>query len=137
MAAIIESHRFTDVPAPRPALRLVTLDGCQSAPLLVDLGFRASHLAAAVVALVVVLVGALALGNGAFASLAPEAPAAAPAVAAGASAAPTVLVQPGDTLWSIARRIQPTGDVRPLVDQLVAANGSAVLVPGATVIVPA
>src|SRR5262245_42602808 len=29
-----------------------------------------------------------------------------------------VIVQPGDTLWSIARRVQPSGDVRPLVDKL-------------------
>jgi nucleoid-associated protein YgaU len=31
-------------------------------------------------------------------------------------------VQPGDTLWVIARRIEPTGDPRPLVDRLIAAN---------------
>ena len=29
-----------------------------------------------------------------------------------------IIVQPGDTLWTIARRVQPTGDVRPLVDRL-------------------
>jgi LysM repeat protein len=28
------------------------------------------------------------------------------------------VVQPGDTLWSIARHVQPAGDVRPLVDEL-------------------
>ena len=28
------------------------------------------------------------------------------------------VVQPGDTLWSIARTLQPEGDVRPLVDGL-------------------
>ena len=44
-----------------------------------------------------------------------------------ASAAQTggYLVQPGDTLWSIARRLQPEGDVRALVHQLMAANGGA------------
>lgn len=28
------------------------------------------------------------------------------------------VVQPGDTLWSLARRLQPGGDVRPLVHEL-------------------
>jgi nucleoid-associated protein YgaU len=32
------------------------------------------------------------------------------------------VVQPGDTLWSIARQLQPTGDVRPLVHRLERAN---------------
>lgn len=30
----------------------------------------------------------------------------------------TYVVQPGDTLWAIARQLQPEGDVRPLVDEL-------------------
>jgi nucleoid-associated protein YgaU len=28
------------------------------------------------------------------------------------------IVQPGDTLWGIARHLQTTGDIRPLVDEL-------------------
>ena len=37
---------------------------------------------------------------------------------------PTVVyvVQPGDTLWSIARRADPGADPRPLVDRLVEVN---------------
>lgn len=31
-------------------------------------------------------------------------------------------VQPGDTLWSIARRIAPSQDPRPVVDELIADN---------------
>jgi nucleoid-associated protein YgaU len=31
-------------------------------------------------------------------------------------------VQPGDTLWVIARRITPNGDPRPVVDRLIAEN---------------
>lgn len=42
----------------------------------------------------------------------------------------TVVVQPGDSMWSIARAHQPVGDIRPLVDLLIEANGSAELVPG-------
>jgi hypothetical protein len=34
------------------------------------------------------------------------------------AAAHVWIVQPGDTLWGIARRLDPHGDVRPLVDAL-------------------
>jgi len=37
----------------------------------------------------------------------------------------TYVVQPGDTVWKIARRLQPEGEVRPLVDRIVKANGGA------------
>jgi hypothetical protein len=43
---------------------------------------------------------------------------------------PTYVVQPGDTVWSIAGRIDPGGDVRPTVDRLVEAAGGATLQPG-------
>jgi hypothetical protein len=48
----------------------------------------------------------------------------------------TLLVQPGETLWDIARELQPTGDVRSLVDQLAALNGGASLEAGQTVVLP-
>ena len=47
------------------------------------------------------------------------------------------VVQPGDTFWEIARRLDPTGDPRPLVARLVAAHGSPVLVPGQRLALPA
>jgi hypothetical protein len=40
------------------------------------------------------------------------------------------VVAPGNSLWSIARQIQPHGDVRPLVDALAAEHGGRPLVPG-------
>jgi hypothetical protein len=40
------------------------------------------------------------------------------------------VVQPGDTLWSLARLLQPDGDVRPLVARLQAEHGPGPLVPG-------
>lgn len=46
----------------------------------------------------------------------------------------THLVRPGDTLWSIARTIEPHGDVRPLVDRLVELNGGAELRVGDTLV---
>ena len=35
-----------------------------------------------------------------------------------------VVVQQGDTLWEIARRIAPTGNISNLVDELVRINGA-------------
>jgi Tfp pilus assembly protein FimV len=34
----------------------------------------------------------------------------------------TYVVQPGDTLWSIANRVAPGQDPRPVVDRLIEAN---------------
>jgi hypothetical protein len=44
------------------------------------------------------------------------------------------VVQRGDSLWSIAERIQPEGDVRPVVDELSAARGGTQLVPGEVIV---
>lgn len=130
MAAIIEPHRLHPAPAPRPALRLVPAHGGRPVDVRADLGLGPVHLAIAVVALLLAMVLAVAIGNGALASLAPAAPGATPAATA------EVQVQAGDTYWSVARRLQPTGDVRPLVDQLVALNGSAPLQAGQEILVP-
>jgi nucleoid-associated protein YgaU len=46
------------------------------------------------------------------------------------------VARPGDTLWSIAREIQPQGDVRPLVDELAALRHGAPLAPGDVVAWP-
>ena len=40
------------------------------------------------------------------------------------------VVQPGDTLWSIARELAPTGDIRAEVDRLQHLNGTAALQAG-------
>jgi len=48
----------------------------------------------------------------------------------------TILVQPGESLWDIARDLQPTGDVRPLVDELAALNGGATLEAGQNLVLP-
>jgi hypothetical protein len=44
-------------------------------------------------------------------------------------------VQPGDTVWTIARAVQSDGDVRPLVDELIA-DHPAPLQPGDRLLVP-
>jgi nucleoid-associated protein YgaU len=47
-----------------------------------------------------------------------------------------VVVQPGDTMWSIARRVDPTGDPRATVDRLIEANGTVALQPGQRLVLP-
>ncbi|MGZ5328431.1 MAG: LysM peptidoglycan-binding domain-containing protein [Actinomycetota bacterium] len=51
----------------------------------------------------------------------------------------TYVVRDGDTLWSIATRVAPGGDPRPMVDAIEAENDVAAgaLVPGMTLTVPA
>ena len=46
------------------------------------------------------------------------------------------VVQPGDSLWSIARSLQSTGDVRMLVHQLEQTNGVVNVDAGSTIMVP-
>jgi len=64
--------------------------------------------------------------------------ASAPSAGAATATAPApvgsaYVVQPGDTLWSIARTLKPSGDVRALVDRLADRVGSAPLVVGQSV----
>jgi hypothetical protein len=44
----------------------------------------------------------------------------------------TVVVEPGDTLWSIAKRLAPERDTREVVDALVQARGTSSVMPGET-----
>ena len=65
----------------------------------------------------------------------PSSPQPVPAPAPAGSQAPptageTYVVQPGDTLWSIAAAIAPDRDPRPVVDALRRVNGGPTLQPG-------
>lgn len=51
-------------------------------------------------------------------------------------ASSTYVVQPGETLWSVARRLDPDGDPRPVVDRLAAANGGAQIRAGEVIVLP-
>lgn len=51
-------------------------------------------------------------------------------------AAPVYIVRPGDTLWSIAEKLDPGGDPRDLVDRLADAAGGSTLVPGQRIELP-
>jgi hypothetical protein len=46
------------------------------------------------------------------------------------------VVRPGDSLWTIARRARPDGDIRPVVDRMVAARGGPTVLVGERVVVP-
>ena len=48
-----------------------------------------------------------------------------------------VVVEPGDSLWSIAERVAPNHDPRPIVDALSDSLGSTALQPGMSLMVPA
>jgi hypothetical protein len=47
------------------------------------------------------------------------------------------LVQPGETLWSIAGDLRPRADRRAAVDELVRLNGGTTIIAGQPILVPA
>ncbi len=62
--------------------------------------------------------------------------------AASASSGPVtaiVVVQPGDSVWSIARDLDPAADPRAMVERIRELNGldDAVVVPGQALVIPA
>lgn len=63
-------------------------------------------------------------------------PVSAPAALPGGGAGTTYVVRPGDTLWTIATRVDPTGDPRPLVARLHAETGTYMIVPGERIRIP-
>jgi hypothetical protein len=118
----------TDIPTRRPdVIRIRHLVPVPSLPVsrVAPTVYRLRRAVAVVVVVGVVLLGWAGLGalGGALGMTGTATPA--------SHAAPvTVQVAPGDTFWSIASRIRPGGDPRPLVDRLVAAHGGAVLRAG-------
>ena len=97
--------------------------------------YRRRRAVAAGLVVVAVLVLSAALGMlGGGPLPAPDRPAPSRSVDAGNG--PFYVVQPGDTFWSIARRLEPRGDPRPLVDRLVAAHGGATLHVGERIPLP-
>ena len=133
MAAVVRPHQLplagaaARPRAARPDLRLV--QGGRAAAPSAEQRLVAWLLLALVA--VVVAASAVAVGRGALASLAPPPPA-----ASATGGAATVQARAGDSLWTIARRLQPTGDVRALVDELAGLNGSTSVQAGQRVVVP-
>ena len=126
----------------RPQLRL--LEGGRAPSRLTQQAVYRRRRVLAMLVVLVTVVALVLLATAAVARLAGGAPSAAgglPPTSAAASsaagvAAPTVVVQPGDTLWSIAAEVAPDADVRLTVDQLVALNGGAPIVPGQELVLP-
>jgi hypothetical protein len=87
----------------------------------------------ALVALIVaVLVIVMAQAGAALGGSTPAAPERHPAGHTIDHAASTV-VQPGDSLWTVAERLAPGDDPRPVVDALSEARHGTVLTPGETI----
>jgi nucleoid-associated protein YgaU len=128
MTAVMTEWRFEPRPAQTPTLRLV-----RPRPV-ARRGRRASTAtfwrrrlvagAVGVAALVMVGKAGAALGGSPLA-----APERRPAPA-------RHVVRAGDTLWSIAERLEPGRDPRPIVDELAAAHGDGPLVPGEIIVRP-
>jgi hypothetical protein len=97
--------------------------------------YRRRRLVALALALTLVVALTL-LATAAMARFAGGAPSAAGGPSSTAPVSATAVVQPGDTLWSIAARIAPERDVRITVEQLVALNGSSPIVPGQELVLP-
>ncbi len=140
MAAIIALHPHnqpTHAPhggsAPeRPQLRV--LEGGRSAR---GVALRRMYLrrriAAAVTAVVLLWLAVSVVG--ALVGAVAGSPAGAPAQG-GAPAAATHVVRSGETIWSIAVGLGPSGDIRDAVDAIAEANGVEVIVPGQVLVIP-
>ena len=127
----------------RPTLRVLE-GGRAPSRLARQAVYRRRRLVLAAVAIAVVA-AVLLLANAALARLAggdplsaagPSPTSAAAAGAAEVAAPATAVVQPGDTLWTIAAAVAPDVDVRITVDQLVALNGSSPIVVGQELVLP-
>ena len=139
MVAILEPHRHdrhTASSSGRPTLQLVRTDSRSNDNQLVELGVSPYQLVVVIAALVLAAVLALAVGNGAFSSLSSPASGGEATSAPHAGQGETLMVQPGDTLWSIAQTLQPNSDPRPIVDELVRLNGNEPLQVGEHIFLP-
>jgi hypothetical protein len=115
---------------PRPALRLVPPPVRRRRS---EAVYRRRRAIALLVLVSGLALGALWLGGG---PLTASGPAAAKPALAAASSDGTYVVQPGDTLWALVRRVQPRGDIRPIVHQLSTARQGAPLRAGERIVLP-
>ncbi len=115
----------------RPALRVLE-GGRAPGRVRQQAVYRRRRIVAAAV-LVLVTVVTLLLAN---AVVARSAGGGTPVPAAGTSSSAVHVVQPGDTLWSVAADLAPGRDVRITVDQLRELNGGAPLVVGQRLLLP-
>jgi nucleoid-associated protein YgaU len=120
-------------PDSRPAPVARAADGVHAWPCTPAAVYRRRRLVAALVA-AELLVGAILLVAAAITAVVTSTASPAvssPVVAGPARAEPEVIVvREGDTLWSIARELDPDGDPRVLVSRLAERSGGAGLRPG-------
>jgi Tfp pilus assembly protein FimV len=127
MAAAMVNPAFNPAPPEaRPTLPRPRLVVVPPAPVV-----RRRRVVAALVLVAVVVLASLAFSR--VATVLGGAPASVPGHRVGPVA---YVVQPGDTLWDIARRLQPDGDVRALVGALADANGGTDLRVGQQLAIP-
>ena len=88
---------------------------------------------AVVAVLSVALVLVMAQAGGALGGSTLAAPERHPAGHTSATSAASTVVRPGDSLWTVAERLAPGDDPRPVVDALAEARHGAVLTPGETI----
>jgi hypothetical protein len=124
----LEELRDIDIgrapPPPRLALVGEPRAAVRRSPRTTPATYRRRRIVAVLVALaVVVAVGRVGVTLGGSPLVTPERPPA--SQPAGAH-----VVQPGDSLWSIAQALAPGEDPRPLVDELSRERGNAPLRPG-------
>ena len=135
-------HRPASLPpgphAPRrPALRV--LEGGRSPAGQARRAVYRRRRLAVLAVLAVVVTAALLLASAVLARVAGDGtpdPVAGSSSSSSSSAAEVHVVQPGDTLWSIARSLEPEGDVRLVVDRLVDLNGGAPITVGQQLVLP-
>jgi hypothetical protein len=83
-----------------------------------------------VAAMVVVLVLVMAQAGAALGGSPLASPERRPAAADTSASTRSTVVRPGDSLWSVASRLAPDSDPRPVVDALAEARHGTVLVVG-------
>jgi hypothetical protein len=137
MAAVIvpsssPPHRLVDARRPEagPELRLLPGGRAGAPPARVYLRRRVAVALASctvVVILWLAVTGAAALLRGPVVATPNDA---VPVAGAPLDSASSYVVQPGDTLWTIARGLDPEGDIRALVDELAERAGGASLDAG-------
>jgi hypothetical protein len=141
MVALLEDRSLTRHPAATPARppahrpRLRVLDGGRT-----NAGDRTVAGLLALALALVVVVGGLRLVQGSppatsWAEL-HERSLTSPVPAQVADGDLVIVVQPGDSLWSLAESLAPGQDPRPVVDVLARANGGTTLRAGQSLVVP-
>ena len=150
MVAVVSSapapaHQVHEIASDRSHLRLV--EPTRRPARRSEVTYRRRRFVAALVA-IAVLVGLVWVAEAIIASVVPEVASSGPTVVETASdpaalatgdfavARDFVVAQPGDTLWTIARQLQPQGDLRPLVQALSELNGGPAVAVGQAIRLP-